>query len=255
MSFSGRRLRQRDIGELLDETIALYRRNFALFAGIVAVLAVPQALLGVVAAVYSGTFLGGAAILLIFLSTMLYIVMIAALARAISRRYLDETTTIADAYRSIGWSIIVRLVGASVIWFLCIGMSFAFFVIPAIVFAVYWLFVPQVIVLEGVTAANSLGRSWRLVQGSFWRVFGYGIVVFIAYGVLQIGVTQAIGLALSPLGVAAPVLGGLVSASISTLALPFLLGAITLLYYDLRIRKEGFDLEILARALAESPPA
>jgi hypothetical protein len=39
------------------------------------------------------------------------------------------------------------------------------------------------------------------------------------------------------------------------LALPFLFGAVTLLYYDLRIRKEAFDLELLARGLSLRPPA
>src|SRR5262249_41153494 len=119
----------------------------------------------------------------------------------------------------------------------------------------FWIFIPQVIVLEGVTVGESLGRSWQLVSGSFWRVFGYGLLVFVAYLVVQVGITDAVALALSPLGVGGAIAGGLVSAAVSTLSLPFLFGAITLLYYDLRVRKEGFDLELLARDLSLLPPA
>jgi hypothetical protein len=247
------RLRPRDIGELIDETFALYRRNFALFAGVVAVVAVPQAILGLIAIAFHDTFFGGAALVLIFVTIAFYVVMIAALARVISRRYLNEPTTVPAAYRSIGWRIFFRLIGASALWILCVFVSAFFFLLPAIVISVYWLFIPQVIVLEGVTVADSLGRSWRLVQGSFWRTLGFALVVFIAYTLVEWGITEAAAFALSPLGTAGAVVGVLLSATISTLSLPFLLGATTLLYYDQRIRKEGFDLELLARDLAMRP--
>ena len=45
MDSSVPRLRPLNLGDLLDAAIALYRRNFALFVGVVAVIAVPQAII------------------------------------------------------------------------------------------------------------------------------------------------------------------------------------------------------------------
>lgn len=249
------RLRPRDLGELIDETLALYRRNFALFAGVVAVVAVPQAVLAALSLLFANTVVGAIAIILVFVTIAFYIVMIAALARVISRRYLAEESTVIGAYRSIGWRLVFRLLGAFIMWALCLSISVSFFLIPAIVIAVYWLFVPQVIVLEGSSVANSLDRSWKLVTGNFWRVFFYGLAVYVAYVLVQWGITEAVLFGLSPLGAGGAIVAGLISAVVSTLCLPFLFGSITLLYYDLRIRKEGFDLELLARDLSLQPPA
>lgn len=249
------RLRPRDLGELMDETLVLYRRNFALFAGIVAVIAVPQAVLAALAVLAGNSALGTVAVVLLFITALFYIVMIAALARTISCRYLGEQTTILEAYRSIGWRTFFRLLGALIIALMVFYFSLIFLVIPAIVIAVYWLFLPQVIVLEGSNVASSLGRSWQLVKGSFWRVLGYGLVVYVSFLIVQYGISFAATFALGALGTGGTLIGGLVSAVVSVLALPFLFGAVTLLYYDLRIRKEAFDLELLARGLSLRPPA
>src|SRR5947209_6283274 len=174
------RLRPRDLGELIDETLALYRRNFALFAGIVAVVAIPQAVLAALSIVFGNSVVGTIAVVLLIVTIACYIVMIAALARTISCRYLGEETTVPGAYRSIGWRLALRLLGAFTVWALCLALSVAFFVIPAVVISIYWLFIPHVLVLEGCTVAHSLDRSWKLVHGSFWRVFFYGLVVYLA---------------------------------------------------------------------------
>jgi hypothetical protein len=134
----------------MDKTLSLYRRNFALFAGVVAVVAIPQAILAGLMIALANTLLGAITTALFILTTLFYIVLIGALARVISCRYLRDQVAVASASRSIG---------------------------------------------------------------------------------------------------------GLLSAVVSTSSLPFLLGAITLLYYDLRVRKEGYDLELLARDLSLRPPA
>jgi hypothetical protein len=50
------------------------------------------------------------------------------------------------------------------------------------------------------------------------------------------------------------ILNQAVSGVTNIVVQPIQLGTVTLLYYDLRIRKEGFDLERLARTLQTEPP-
>jgi hypothetical protein len=115
---------------------------------------------------------------------------------------------------------------------------------------------------QGVRAAMT--RSFRLVRGSWWRVFGIqfvaGILVLLITSVLSIPFTTIASLASSggdaanalvsgaaPTGWGYLVIVAIGSAVGSTLALPLSAGVVTLLYMDQRIRREGLDIE-LARA-------
>jgi hypothetical protein len=191
-----RRLEPLSLSELLDQTFALYRQNFALFAGIVAVLAVPQVIISTVinlgrpGSVVTGTgssavihgdrltasfgLSGAAAIVAIVFAALIT----GALARAISARYLGEPITVMEAYRSLGWSTFLRLALASIILGILVALGVITLFIMSVVFLVRYLFISQAIVIEGEPLFGAFGRSWRLTRGSFWRIFGYGFVIF-----------------------------------------------------------------------------
>ncbi|NLU66916.1 glycerophosphoryl diester phosphodiesterase membrane domain-containing protein [Streptomyces sp. HNM0574] len=118
-------------------------------------------------------------------------------------------------------------------------------------------------VLEGLGPATAMGRSWRLVRGSWWRVLGItllmGILVAIVQQMLQYAIMLVTMLSMAAsqgpdgepsLGVAvvamALLFGGI--AVVSVLTLPFSHLTATLLYVDMRIRNEGFDLNLAAAA-------
>ncbi|MDA8371329.1 MAG: glycerophosphoryl diester phosphodiesterase membrane domain-containing protein [Nocardiopsaceae bacterium] len=113
-------------------------------------------------------------------------------------------------------------------------------------------------VLERTGPGRSLARSWRLTQGSWWRVFAILLVAsFLGSMVASMlsGPFSLIGafsdLLLENRTVAnvvyaamlflATVLGGIITA-------PFVTGITTLLYIDLRMRREGLDLKLQAAA-------
>jgi hypothetical protein len=127
------------------------------------------------------------------------------------------------------------------------------------------LLAAPILVLGGTFAASgvrpgigrALAGSWRLVRGSSWRVFGVAFVVYLVAQVVSgivalpvIGVGVALGVAGSatghPLAAAfgSSTAGGLGSLVGTMLALPFISGATTLLYLDLRMRREGLDLAL-----------
>lgn len=123
--------------------------------------------------------------------------------------------------------------------------------------AVRFLFVPQAIVLEHCGPLEALGRSWQLIRGSFWRVLGISILLGILVYIL----------AAIPSGMLGAIVGAVLTApetlilrqTLSTLfgylvqilVIPLQLITYTLLYYDLRVRKEGYDLQL--RAASYSP--
>jgi hypothetical protein len=134
----------------------------------------------------------------------------------------------------------------------CIGF------IPAVaVFAflnVKWAFTSQTIMLENQNSTGAMRRSWNLVRGSFWRLFiCFSAVVLFLYTVfyfpaLPFQFLTFVILPFSPL--AYSVVNILLSSLIQALLLPLGIATLTLLYYDLRIRREGLDLE-MALPLAE----
>jgi hypothetical protein len=110
-----------------------------------------------------------------------------------------------------------------------------------------WSFSVQSIMLEGQGALGALGRSWRLVSGSTWRVLGY--LLLLAVLLFVIGLIAAIPVAIlfgvgvdirtgQPLPFDAVRVAGqsIMPAVLATLAVPFYLAVMTLLYYDLRWR-------------------
>ena len=260
-----RRLQPLSLSELLDQAFALYRQNFALFAGIVAVLAVPQVIittainLGRPASAVTGsgssTVIHGdriaASLSLTGVTAIISIVFAAlitgALARAISARYLGEQISVVEAYSSLGWSTFVRLAVASIALGFLVALGILTLFIMSVVFFVRYLFISQAIVIERQTLPGAFSRSWRLTRGSFWRVFGYALVIYLIAIIFE-SIVGGVPSAILALG-GQPILSGLFSAIATVLVEPFQLGAVTLLYYDLRVRHEGFDLEHLAGTL------
>ncbi|MFD0776312.1 glycerophosphoryl diester phosphodiesterase membrane domain-containing protein, partial [Streptomonospora algeriensis] len=133
--------------------------------------------------------------------------------------------------------------------------------VPVLIVLVVWVYVRTslampVAVLERSGPATALARSWRLTQRSWWRAFGILVlaqllVTIVSYllampfslvaGVLSFVAADA---AWMPVAVTAAAFVGTVLAG--TLSTPFVVGVTTLLYIDLRMRREGLDLKLQA---------
>ncbi len=106
--------------------------------------------------------------------------------------------------------------------------------------------VTPVVVLENANPGRALARSWRLVNRSFWRVFGItllaGLIVAIAGGILQLPFTLLGAAAGSGVGTTVIIVIGTIAAG--TVTRPITAGVTVLLYVDMRMRKEGLDLAL-----------
>jgi len=121
-------------------------------------------------------------------------------------------------------------------------------------FSVRTLLVPPALMLEGKAFWRSVGRAWRLTRGSFWRLLGTYLLVSLIVGfvsnviVLPVSMFSALILQ-DPAGTsfASIVLVGIANVVALTLATTYLAAVVALLYIDVRMRREGLDIE-LARA-------
>lgn len=114
------------------------------------------------------------------------------------------------------------------------------------------MFTSQVVIIENAGPWQALVRSWRLTQGSFWRILGYALLIWLLVYILAALPAGAIGFfgALSGLNQRIVlVINTSAGAVLQVIATPFSMIAYTLLYFDLRVRNEGFDLEYQANAL------
>ncbi len=124
-----------------------------------------------------------------------------------------------------------------------LGVPWAIFLLVSL-----W-FYPQVIIFERRGPLASLVRSRELVKNNWWRIFGVATVYVVIYIVFQILVEVAI---VSPLSLASTVLGLVIGTLIGSISVPWIAVGSTLLYFDLRMRKEGFNLQALSSDLSAS---
>ncbi len=127
----------------------------------------------------------------------------------------------------------------------------------AIFLFIRWSVALPVIYAEETGSREGLARSWNLVRGHWWRVFG---ILFLS-GILVAILAGALGLALGIVAFVIPGLSGDARGAVSVVAQTVASAAVspvsavitTLIYYDLRVRKEAVDLDQLAIGAALPP--
>ena len=172
-----------------------------------------------------------------------------AIVLAVAKLYLGHDVTIIKSLRQ-AWARIGTMF-AAVLFIACILVAgFMALVIPSLfIFCRLLIYLPPLII-ERTSARGSLSRSWNLTKGYAGRSF---VLLLIEYA-MALGLTYLLNY---PIRLA---LGGssdgralrfyqalqLVSGTISGIVVkPFFVIACTIFYFDLRVRKEGFDLQLM----------
>ncbi|HUY97488.1 MAG TPA: hypothetical protein VMW47_07715 [Verrucomicrobiae bacterium] len=207
----------------------------------------------------------------------------AAFTRAVADRLLGRTATVGAVYRAalgrwlplLGLGLLLvgsflaalAIVGLVVTLLVLIagpaGALLGFVLGLAAVVAggvayVRLLFGSQVVVLEGFGPWPAVRRSWELTRGLAWRAAGVVVVLSLIGGVVSLvlgGLIAGLGAALGVGSVANSAVDDVGQAVVAILVAPILATGLTVLYFDHRVRREGFDLELLAAQLAGASPA
>ena len=243
-------LRARSISEIVDAAFALYKQNAMQYIVMMAIAYAPVLLINL-------TLVGGkapttlpdvikvlpGAIVRIFATSIIG----AMIARLGSAAYLGNDFDVAQALRAV-LPKLPTLIIATILFYIIVIFSAIFLVIPAIYFALRFFATSQAIVLENKGALAAFSRSGVLSKGNKMHIFATTLLTWGIYLLLSVGVSSL-----------AKMLGGLilqqiVGSVIAVFAYPVLSLVSMVLYYDTRIRVEGFDVEHMSQSLGGAPP-
>ena len=251
----------RDLRALINETFSVYGRNFWYFIGIVALVQLPLAVLNLIP---GGV---GLSIVVTIIAILANLLVNGAAISAVAQQYTGRGNIDIGLCYFRAWKRMPILIPMVIIAALVVGASFIviaiiaaqvvrgpIFVIigtpPPIYFIVVWFFAAQAIIMEGIGPTQSLRRSFRLVQASWWRVFGIGIVFFLITIMVTIPFLIAIAIATAAEATAlSDILSVVLNAAAVIFAGPLSYIGATLVYYDLRVRKEGYTFVHMSQEL------
>ena len=273
-------LRPLSLGEILDRTFSLYRRNFLLFLGITAIphllilalnlaqtmftplpatrTQVPVEQLQGPAAngIFAFGVLGFLVGFIIYIVTYLFAQ--GGAVYAVSELYLGRETSIGASLRRMRGELL-SLFGVILLNGLAVMGATIFLIIPGIYVACRLITCVPAALLEDLGPRASLERSFRLTQGSAGRSF----LIFLLYFIL---LYAAIFLFMFPFGFMVALsakdpsmvrlwlaLSQVGSFLAGVLVSPILTIATAVFYYDLRVRKEAFDLQLMMNPGGAAP--
>jgi hypothetical protein len=195
-------------------------------------------------------------------------VQIGALVDAAAARYLGRETTVGASFRAglrsapkiiatglllffallLGWSVLFLIAALSNNALVATLAILGGLVATVFVFA-SWLVAPVVAALEPVGPAHAVRRSWWLSKGHRWRILGLQILLAVLQTVLSTLISFVFVAAFISDTTVRLLLQNIVNVVATVLWAPIEWGTFTILYFDLRVRKEALDLQIAAEAL------
>lgn len=164
---------------------------------------------------------------------------------AVSEICLDIKPSVVRSYQR-AFAQPGKLVGSYLLTLVIIFGGFLLLVIPGVIFSVWYTFVAPAVVLEGLAGKAALRRSRELGRGYYFRNFGILILSQLVMLVIAMVLGGALGVALAlsfPISPRAlEFAGGFVGLAVA----PPSVIVFVLLYYDMRVRKEGYAAAQLA---------
>jgi hypothetical protein len=241
-------LRTRSASELADAAINLFRANGRLMLVISATMTLPLIVIYVLFMPHStapGTGAMIVRVVLIAIGSLWGGITSGALAFAASERYLGREVTANGAISAaLGRSLPLGL-GILARWLL-VGAGLALLIVPGVYAFIFSFGMTAAIMLErrGVNAAWL--RSRELARGMKGHVLSALFIAYLVFFVVFVTVGYMVGGMLFGENERAL---QVMQNTVSIFVAPFVVCTETLLFYDLRIRKEGFDIEHMAAQL------
>jgi hypothetical protein len=264
------RIRALTLMDVLDESFRIYRANFPVLAGLAILLAIPllavQLMSGttnVLSSYYTAvvnqtgppTDLTAGNPLVAALQYPIQLAMlpftVASLFAAVVAIVLGRPVTVRSALRTVlrrYWTLwaLSFLFSLSSVALCCPPVGIWLLVKLSMLF--------PVVFTEEASLGTALERSWRLTDRAFWRIFAILLLALLLAYIVE-SALAAVFVATATLSPGLPIqvrvfLIVAVASLMVQLVQPLLTIAVTLLYFDLRVRREAFDLEVQAYQLS-----
>ena len=217
-----------------------------------------------------------AALVVALVSVVLFLVQYGALVYVVGQRYLGRPASVRDGFVQ-GLRAAPRLFLSALVVFVLICVvvlvvviaaaalnSQAFTAIAIVIgFIGFFILFPFVllslavlgpaVVLEGLRPIAAIRRSFHLMQKARWRTLGLYILMGIISSLLGLIFTLLFFVSFVSEPTVRTVLQTVATIASEGVSYPLLYGSLAILYYDLRVRKEAFDLQLAAEALPREP--
>ncbi|MCK5430101.1 MAG: glycerophosphoryl diester phosphodiesterase membrane domain-containing protein [Anaerolineales bacterium] len=248
-----------DLGKLLGDTFSTYGKKWYYYIAIVSPFIIVTALiswaLGATIAqwqdladLYNSSELAfrtlfialGLILLEMLIGMIVEVVMNCIFIHAMCQHYITNQISLGKAYRETIKKLTTVILAILLRGIVIAALSITIIGIPvAIYFAIKWLFITHAILLEGKGISEALSRSSQLTSNNWWRIFGYIIlllIITISFGFILGFISQYFnfGTAVNDFDFGITIL--------SIIAAPITIIATTLLYFTLRVEKEGYHL-------------
>jgi hypothetical protein len=233
-------LRARSVGEILDLAFQLYRSRWKQMATATGILVLPLLVLEAIAPLEMLP-------LLQFLSNLVFLAASAAVVVIASEAYMGRDVAAGDAVRAAGRRFL-SVWGAAIMQGILIGLGLLLLIIPGIIAMAATFAMQQAIMIEGNTAGDSFERSRELARGHFKHILLTSVLSYLIVFFAMMGFQFLIGFGVSSVRLS------ILLTNVAQVAINPLYAVVgTVLYYDLRIRKEAFDVAVAAEQLADTP--
>ncbi len=280
-----RQLIERGVIDILGDTFSIYWRHLRKFIVLVAVIQVPigvlELLLNLVSPDSQWTLVSVS-----FIDVSASMLVYGAVIFAVGQHFLVEDVTVERCYARVVWrvvsvaipALIVGIMFALIVWqaaslsdvsttsadtleadaalSVALGAGIVMAALAALlIFTIYLVAIMPSIIVEGRRSQGAFIRGSQLLKGGKLRVFGHLLI----YSFVVLGLFFALSMPSLILGaatvsgegqsIAASTVSIILNRIVSILIAPVTFIATTLLYYDLRIRKEDYDMTRLSEEM------
>ncbi len=249
-----------DLGRLISDTFGIYRRHWLLFIAIVAPFIVVIDIISwrltlsidnwsSLPDLYNSSSLAFTALFVIMgyllldmlIAMVIETMMNCSFIHTIGQQYTTRKVSMGRAFSSAVKRVLTAIMAVLLRGVVIAALTMTVIGIPfAIYFYIKWLFVTHSILFEGKNVPESLSKSGELVNNNWWRILGYIIVIAL------IAVLIAIPLTFIDMLLPAYTSYNITATVASVLITPITIVATTLLYFTLRVEKEGYHIGRLA---------
>jgi hypothetical protein len=261
-------LRPMSLGEVLDRTFKIYRNHFWLFAGITALPSGAMLIIHVANSAWAASraharvpgqmpVISPMDVLTVWLVAMafalVYFVLLgyaqAASVFAVSDLYLGGIAGLRQSYKRVGAKAL-RVVGIFLLLSVVLFVGFLLLIIPGIILGCRVALAVPVAMLENTNAFRSIERSIQLTKGHGMEIFVILLMVIVLNYVVTlllqgpfVYLVLAAAKSHQALSFFTQVLMNFASFLSEILIWPIVTIALSLMYYNLRVRKEAFDIQ------------
>lgn len=178
------------IGDLLKNSFEIYKKNFHTFISLMALHVVallvflPAALLFIIPRSHFYKLVLFALLLIIFAIAMVIIGLWVQVSLLFAIKNRNSKVNLQKSLRQ-GWEHITSYVWVTLLVGLVVFAGILFFIIPGIIFSIWFSLSKYVFVAEGKEGAKALTKSRELVMGNWWGIFGRILVVTLLAGLIS----------------------------------------------------------------------